>query len=63
MSAPVDKLTTISTLFVVAVVSNWDLHHLDVHNAFIHGDLHEEVCLQPPPGYLLAEDNRVGRLC
>jgi len=41
---------------------NWDIHQLDVHNVFIHGDLHEEVYMQPPPGYLSAEDNRVCRL-
>lgn len=43
MVAPVTKLKTICVLLSFAVNSNRKLHQLDIKNAFLNGDLEEDV--------------------
>ena len=48
--APVAKLDIVRVLLSLAVNQDWPLLQFDVKNAFLHGDLVEEVYMDPPPG-------------
>ena len=56
------KMTTLHVFLTVAAAKNWELHQMDVHNAFLHGDLSEEVYMKMPPGFHGAQPGKVCRL-
>src|SRR6266540_5801944 len=61
--APVAKMNTVRILISCAANFGWLLHQLDVKNAFLHGDLQEEVYMEIPPGFSTSEtDGKVCRL-
>ena len=55
----VAKIKSIRVLLSLAVNSNWPLHQLDAKNAFLNGNLEEEVFMSPSLGF--EESFRVGK--
>ncbi|KAG7528438.1 Integrase catalytic core [Arabidopsis suecica] len=48
--APVAKQHTVKVVLSLAVNLDWELWQMDVKNAFLQGELEEEVYMTPPPG-------------
>ncbi|KAJ9554596.1 hypothetical protein OSB04_018641 [Centaurea solstitialis] len=51
--ASVARVTSVRILLVIAATKHWPLFQMDVKNAFLNGDLSEEVYMTPPPGVSL----------
>jgi len=51
----VARLNSIRILFSIVVNVSWPLFQLDLKNAFLYGDLKEDVYLEQPIGYVAKE--------
>jgi hypothetical protein len=60
--APVAKMTTMRIIIAIAASQGWPLHQMDVKNAFLHGDLKEDIYMAPPPGLFSSSTSVVCKL-
>lgn len=61
--APVVRRETIRLIIALAASHGWEVHHLDVKTAFLHGDLKEEVYVKQPEGFeVKGSEEKVYRL-
>jgi hypothetical protein len=50
--ALVAKMDSIHLALSIAATKGWKVHHMDVKNAFIHGDLSEEIYMEHSQGFM-----------
>nr|GEU53478.1 hypothetical protein [Tanacetum cinerariifolium] len=50
---------TIRVVLSLAVTNNWPLHQLDVHNAFLYGNIKERVYMKQPLALLIRNDQNI----
>lgn len=61
--APVARIETIRLIISIAASNGWEVHHLDVKTAFLHGELKEEVFVEQPEGFVVkGQEHKVYRL-
>ncbi|GJT17354.1 retrovirus-related pol polyprotein from transposon TNT 1-94 [Tanacetum coccineum] len=49
-------------LITLETTKDWDLHQLEINNAFLHGYTDEEMYMLPPKGYYIGAPNQVCKL-
>ncbi|GJW84560.1 retrovirus-related pol polyprotein from transposon TNT 1-94 [Tanacetum coccineum] len=60
--ASVAKMVNVRVFLAIVAAKQRELHQMDVHNAFLHGDLEEEVFMKLPPGLHKGQPGEASKL-
>eukprot|EP00253_Pinus_taeda_P014057 PITA_14057 len=60
--SPVAKMNSIFLVLSLVASFKWEVHQMDVKSAFLHGDLHEEIYMEQPTGFIQTDSSLVCRL-
>jgi len=60
--SPVAKMASVRLFITMVVLQQWPLYQLDVKNAFLNGDLQEEIYMKQLPGFV-AQGESSGIVC
>nr|GFB33125.1 zinc finger, CCHC-type [Tanacetum cinerariifolium] len=52
------QIETVRLILALAAYHGWQVHHLDVKSAFLHGDLKEEIYVTQPEGFVQQGNTR-----
>eukprot|EP00253_Pinus_taeda_P009702 PITA_09702 len=55
-------MNSIRLVLSLAASLKWEVHQMDVKSAFLHGDLHEEIYMEQPIGFIQTDSSLVCRL-
>jgi hypothetical protein len=50
--SPIAKMNSIHLILAIVATQGWVVHQMDVKSAFLHGDLHEEIYMEQPQGFV-----------
>lgn len=56
--SPMVKMATVRSIIALAAAQKWNIFQMDVFNAFLQGDLLEEVYMELPKGFYNAEKDK-----
>eukprot|EP00253_Pinus_taeda_P032754 PITA_32754 len=56
------KMNSVHLVLSLAASFKWEVHQMDVKSIFLHGDLHEEIYMEQPIGFIQTDSSLVCRL-
>ena len=57
--SPIAKIASVRLLLSMAAMQSWPLYQLNIKNAFLHGDLAEEVYMEQPLGFVAQGESKL----